>query len=212
MTWRLAKSLAALRGEVDARWPERSKISDGTLGDPAHAARVSDHNPNAAGVVRAFDCTGEGAETQARDVPGEWLFQHIITLGRAGHPALSNHGYVIHDGRAAYASKGWEIVPYKGASSHPHHVHISVGRDPAQYDDLTPWGIDAPTPAPPAPTTPTTEDDMPYTPDELKVLAEAGATKALQGYMANTESRLNKRLDALLHRLDKIEADLAAKG
>lgn len=56
------------------------------------------------------------------------------------------------------------------------------------------------------------EDDMPYTPEEIRLLAEAGATKAIQAYMANGQSRLNKRLDDLLHRLDKLEADIAAKG
>lgn len=149
MAWTLARSLDQLRGEVNRQWPERSKASDGTKGDDAHAARVSDHNPNAAGVVRAIDITGKGTDKNGEDVPGEWLFQHVIALGRMGFKPLQNHGYVIHNKRAAYASNGWEVVRYKGTSPHDKHVHISVGRLPVQYDSTASWGISGRlTPAP----------------------------------------------------------------
>lgn len=45
MPWTLARSLDQLRGEINRRWPDRSKVSDGTLGDRAHAARKSDLSP-----------------------------------------------------------------------------------------------------------------------------------------------------------------------
>ena len=51
-------------------------------------------------------------------------------------------------------------------------------------------------------TTPPPEDDMPYTPEELSLLmekaAEKGATKALQGYMAQADNRLFKFLRQLV--------------
>src|SRR6187431_1563394 len=52
MSWRLAKALEELRGEVNAKWPNRDKSSDGSVGDLSHQARKSDPNPNSAGVVR----------------------------------------------------------------------------------------------------------------------------------------------------------------
>ena len=156
---RVAYSLDVLADEVNARWPHRSKASDGTLGDPAHAARASDHNPNVYGVVRARDITAAGID------PG-WLAEHIRTLGADGHPPLQNHGYVIFNGRAAYATNGWKWKKYTGPNAHTHHIHTSVGREPAQYDDRTPWGIakaaiPGPPPKPVPPKPPKQEiDDM----------------------------------------------------
>src|SRR5688500_6227543 len=58
---RLADSLRQFRDEVDTRWPNRNKRSDGWLGDAAHQATPSDHNPNPQGVVCAFDLTHDPA-------------------------------------------------------------------------------------------------------------------------------------------------------
>ena len=43
--WYASPSLVTLRKEVDARWPGRSRISDGVIGDDRHAARMNSHNP-----------------------------------------------------------------------------------------------------------------------------------------------------------------------
>lgn len=45
MTWRLARGLEHLRAQVNTKWSNRSKDSDGSIGDEAHASRSSDHNP-----------------------------------------------------------------------------------------------------------------------------------------------------------------------
>ena len=57
MAWRLAKSLDRLRKQVNEVVPLRSKTDDGTIGDEAHSARESDHNPDDDGVVKAMDLT-----------------------------------------------------------------------------------------------------------------------------------------------------------
>jgi len=44
MTWRPARSLETLRAQVNAPSPNRPRISNGTIGDVAHASRSSDHN------------------------------------------------------------------------------------------------------------------------------------------------------------------------
>ena len=89
MSWRLARSLAVLRSQINDLSPNRSKISDGTIGNQEHASRVSDHNPNAAGVVTAMDIThdpqhgidsekllvvkGMGMTVNEKDMPGGGL-------------------------------------------------------------------------------------------------------------------------------------------
>lgn len=58
MAWRVAKSLLTLRGRIDARYPNRGKASDGTIGDEDHRKRNSDHNPwYGPGIVTATDIT-----------------------------------------------------------------------------------------------------------------------------------------------------------
>jgi len=134
MAWRLARSLTGLRDEVNRTWPNRSKASDGTVGDLAHQNRSSGHNPNAAGVVTALDITAAGIDIA-------WYAEHLRTLGAAGHPALRSGGYVIYNRRICSAKSGWRWVTYNGTNPHIKHCHCSVGTTAAAYDSTSPWGI-----------------------------------------------------------------------
>lgn len=57
MSWHVAPSLLTLRDEIDYGYPERARHIDGFVGDAAHAARRSAHNPDEDGTVRAGDLT-----------------------------------------------------------------------------------------------------------------------------------------------------------
>lgn len=142
--WRLAHSLTVLRAEVDAVWPHRDHASDGTIGDARHQTVLSDHNPNAAGVVRALDVdAGPGlTPDEAHDQIGDLLSEHVRQLG-GHHPALGPGSYVIWDHHIASPRAAWAWRSYLGADPHTSHVHISVTTSPAGYDDHTPWGIAA---------------------------------------------------------------------
>lgn len=137
--WTLAPALEVLRAELDALAPDRDRSSDGTIGDPAHAARKSDHNPNRAGVVRALDAdAGHGLD----DALGDSLAAHLIRLGAAGtHPALGAGAYVIYEGRIYSAASSWQGVPYAGSNPHETHVHVSVASRQAGYNSTRPWGL-----------------------------------------------------------------------
>jgi hypothetical protein len=125
---------------VNTRWPNRSKISDGTIGDAAHASRNSDHNPwvkdsHGVGVVRAFDCTAIGIDPTA-------YAEHIRALGKAGDPRLVGGGYVIWYLHIASEKGNWAWRKYTGPNGHTHHIHVSVSRNPAGYDSTASWGIE----------------------------------------------------------------------
>jgi peptidoglycan hydrolase-like protein with peptidoglycan-binding domain len=143
MAYRLARSLAVFRDEVNARWGGRDKASDGWIGDPAHASRNSDHNPwvkdsRGVGVVRAYDIdSGAGANTEI----GLWLAEHVRNLGRSGHPALGRGSYVISARRIASPVSGWQWRKYTGANPHVSHTHVSVSLDGGGYDSTQGWGI-----------------------------------------------------------------------
>lgn len=131
MSWRLAKAIEDLRSEVNARWPNRDKTSDGTIGDAAHAGRHSDHNPWLNNTVRAVDFDVDG-------IDAAWLAEHIRKLGAAGDKRLRKGGYVIFNRRITKTDwSGWSV--YNGSNPHTKHVHISVSTD--GYDLRGSWGI-----------------------------------------------------------------------
>jgi lysozyme family protein len=138
---RLAQGLAILRDQINARYPNRSKLSDGWIGDAAHAARASDHNPNAAGVVTALDVTHDPAA-------GVDTWKLAESLRQRKDPRIK---YVISNGRIfSSVVAPWTWRPYTGANKHAHHIHISVSSDPALYDLASAWTLDAPAPSTPA--------------------------------------------------------------
>lgn len=124
---RRANSLTTLVNQVNAQWPNRSKASDGWLGDAAHAARVSDHNPNAAGVVTAQDITHD----PAHGVDITTLFNNLMGDSRIK--------YLIWNRRIWKPASGWGA--YAGANPHDKHGHISVSVTPSKYDDPKNWTI-----------------------------------------------------------------------
>ncbi len=146
-TWRVAKSLVTLRAEIDARWPNRDRRTDGTIGDSAHCGpgRSSDHCPNSAGVVRALDIDSDG-------IPAGWLAEHVRQRGKNGDPRLRNGGYVIFNKRIASEVQGWIWRTYTGASPHKDHIHFSISKDATGFDGSGGWGVinatDTPAPAP----------------------------------------------------------------
>lgn len=136
MAWRLAQSLDTLRDEVNGFAPTRSKASDGTIGDPAHASRASRHNPNRYNVVTALDLTHD---------PAGGCDIHAIArrLVKDPHPELA---YIISNAQVAKRTTGFQWVPYTGSNPHRLHAHFAVGVGPDSdplppYDSLLSWGV-----------------------------------------------------------------------
>ena len=56
---KLCKAGIQLREQIDDLYIERSRKSDGWIGDTRHSARKSDHNPDENGIVRGLDITSD---------------------------------------------------------------------------------------------------------------------------------------------------------
>jgi Putative peptidoglycan binding domain len=120
----LAPALVQLRNEINSRWPNRDKTSDGWIGDAAHSARVSDHNPDANGQVHAIDVDVDGIDLAA-------CLREVI-----GDPRVE---YVISNRRIWTRQSGWVARVYTGTNPHDHHFHTSL-RYGARYEkNTTKW-------------------------------------------------------------------------
>ncbi len=129
MSWRVAKSLDVLLKQVNAKWPDRSKNSDGSIGDEHHSARTSDHNPDEHGVVRAIDIT--------HDPKGgfdSYAFADMLLKNQDGRLKYVISNRRIGSGPAADHPGIWR--PYGGINPHDHHCHISVTPDGASGPDV----------------------------------------------------------------------------
>jgi hypothetical protein len=141
MAWRLAKSLETLRSQINTHYPKRSKVSDGTIGDAAHAKTKSDHNPKE-GVVCAFDITND--PKNGPDLVG------LVPLLLKDHRTR----YVIFNSRIYNPSiQAGAARTYSGKNAHRKHLHLSVNwtyKDQTQDWTLAPTGS-APAPVAPGP-------------------------------------------------------------
>lgn len=146
--WRLAPSLIALEAEANLLAPRRSKRSDGSIGDLAHASRASDHNP-AGGWVHGLDLThdpsgGYDAHAQARRIAArrDIRINYIISNGMIWY----------------YRTNQWQ--KYYGANKHTSHAHYSINRNAASRNNASRWHTEVVVQPPPPevlPPTPTPE-------------------------------------------------------
>jgi hypothetical protein len=136
MAWRVAEALLTLRSEIDKLYPDRNKASDGTIGNAAHATRVSDHNPwvkdGNVGVVTAMDITNDPTH-------GPYLPDLAFMLRNMGKSGDKRVKYVIFNRRIASSVADWKWRAYTGPNAHTHHLHLSVSFDREFYDSRARW-------------------------------------------------------------------------
>ncbi|HEY9420715.1 MAG TPA: hypothetical protein VIW92_04815 [Thermoanaerobaculia bacterium] len=138
--WRVARCLLVLRDQVNRKAPNRSKASDGTIGDGRHRSRASDHNPwvedRGVGVVTALDITHDPRSGCDAGVIAESIRGSLDARVK----------YIIWNRRIANSSSisgqpPWAWRPYNGRNPHDKHVHISVKSDRSSYDSEAEWRI-----------------------------------------------------------------------
>jgi hypothetical protein len=134
--WRVAESLERLLEQINQMAPDRSKASDGSIGDAAHQSRDSDHNPwvtdGNIGVVTARDFTHDpkhGCDAQK-------IADSIVASKD------KRVKYLIWNRRIVSSQvQPWKWRNYTGANPHNKHIHISVLPDKAKYDDRSDWQL-----------------------------------------------------------------------
>jgi hypothetical protein len=122
VSWYAASSVKNALAQASALWPNRNKGTDGTIGDPAHAASESDHNPDSKGCVHAFDLTHD----PAHGVDTFKLADHLRDRANAD-PAFRRVVKYVISNRRIYnpsISPAWRYYP--GDSPHTDHVHVSI--------------------------------------------------------------------------------------
>lgn len=200
MSWHLAPSLVQFRDEVNKKWPNRSKKSDGTIGNPAHSARRSDHNPNSRDSVNAIDISYPGVNPTT------------VIAAVKKHPAAN---YVIFNKKIYRRKNGWKAEKYTGASPHTSHLHISILQTKAAENSKVKWFATAPAkkpvaPKPPAkpvaPKPPVAKPVAPKPPvkpalpkfpgvGKLKVGAKSSAVKVVQAAVGNPVTGVMSKAD-----------------
>lgn len=113
---KLSKAAVQLREQFDDCYPERSRQSDGWLGDARHSTTKSHHNPDADGWVRAIDVT---ADLGSIDDEMHRVVEQLRKLGR------KRLAYIIFDGKICSPKSLWKWRTYKGINPHRKHAHFS---------------------------------------------------------------------------------------
>lgn len=132
MSWLVVPCLLEGRDQMNARFPNRSKSSDGTIGDTSHKASASSHNPDRTSnpehadgdsldEVRAIDFTtnlNDDAGVTMEQVVQKW----IETLRNGGMWWVR---YVIFNGRIWHRRDNFVTRTYTGSDKHTGHVHVT---------------------------------------------------------------------------------------
>lgn len=177
--WKLAPSLVALIAEADRLYPDRDSSTDGSIGDPAHAARTSDHNPYD-GWVHAVDLDED--LTAGLDLKG---FAETLRVVRDRRVR-----YLIYEGRicksyVSAAGPAWVWLPYTGPNPHAGHLHISISRTDEARFDTSPWFHQ--------------EDDMPLTKADIDNVANEIIRRLTGDPGSVNDLRDTKNLVASIH-------------
>lgn len=186
LSWSVVPNLDEMRDQLDLRFPNRDKKSDGSIGNLLHQQGSSSHNPDKSGKPEWRDGDKKN-EVRARDVDKdlkdpnttmEQVVQEWVRLARAGK--LWWVRYIIYNGRIWHKSDGFKTRAYKGKNKHNEHAHVNS--DFTQKADEvkgTDWGLKnfrkpkppvkppppKPTTPPPPPVKPPTDPDAPVDPN-----------------------------------------------
>ena len=198
--WALAPCLALLIDQLDARYPDRGRASDGSIGDARHQAEsFSDHNPR-----RGDD--GTWWVTAVDITTAAWSDELAELLTRD-----SRVKYVIWRGRY-FQRVRWSADPvgqwvqYNGTDPHTSHIHLSVLLDSAR-DEKT-WALPDDEDEMSAADVAQLRADIAFARDAIlhmmrgEVSDGHGKWRADPGHQKFSITAVNAKLDEILEKLD----------
>jgi hypothetical protein len=138
---KLVKAGVTLRDQLNSKFINRDKSSDGWIGDAAHAARgnASDHNPRN-GYVWAIDVDKNFGVGKWRNGGAAKRFTNeLLAYSRStlpGHDRVKNVVFMDQVASGTYRSSFWK---FRGKGySHWEHIHISFAEPAAKNCTLFP--------------------------------------------------------------------------
>lgn len=163
MSYTIPPSLKAIIADANRVAPNRSRASDGTIGDLAHQAQgsSSDHNPDARGIVHAVDVTNDPANGM-----DTWHWGQIVASRMIAGFETRVEYLVSNDGQKdvifhpSVHGNRWVQNGSSPKQEHRNHLHTSIKYLVSAENDISPYFVDSSIP-PPVPTPPTpTEEEM----------------------------------------------------
>jgi hypothetical protein len=127
----VARAFAPLLGQLNARWPARSKASDGTLPSAAHHAANpnSDHERGDALDVTHDAVNGPDLDALASALLKDPRTSYVIWNRRIANPSVE--------------SGAWRPYARTTGPTDPHTTHLHLSVVHAKRDDVAAWDISA---------------------------------------------------------------------
>ena len=214
--WTLVPCLVTLRTEFNQVSPKRDKGADGSVGNQAHAATPSDHNPDETGntpyedadnvdEVHALDIDSTGPWPDGKGGQADaWLDRKVRVIAareRVEYESATLVGRlqnIIWRGRIISRSWGWSgWRAYTGASQHFDHVHFGARYLTSTESDTRPWGV-------------AEEDDMPTAAEVAKEVWAYQISSPSMGIGARAAADWQKDAEQVSRELAAMGKSLAA--
>ena len=126
---RLVAAGVTLRRQVDQAFPKRDRRSDGWIGDKAHQARKSDHNPDPRGWVHALDIDADlyGPKRPAVGRDTAWvLAEQLREYARRKRPGSERLKYIVYRDQICSGTYSNTFWTWRGKGyGHMSHIHVS---------------------------------------------------------------------------------------